>query len=134
MEVGQHPIRAARQRTEEPAVRPAVDTQPVGRLVHRPCQDGGRAVVQRVGHRQARMDQLQPVLREVELAEEARSGGQRVEGGADVVPEAGQSQLGGAAAAPDAGGGLQHPHRTPRPGQGDGGGQAIGPAADDDGV
>ncbi len=57
--------------------------------VHMPA-GGGRAVVQRVRQRRRRVDPFDAVGAEVESAEERRGDAERVDGGADVVEEAGE--------------------------------------------
>ena len=88
-------VRGAGERRHQPAValrrrlpRPsAVASTERSRIA-------ARAVVERVGERGRRMDQLQPVLGEGRLAEERRPERHRMDRRADVVDEARPRQLG----------------------------------------
>jgi len=81
--------------------------------------------------RRRRLDQVEP---EVEAVEERRRGGERMDGGADVVAEAGERQLGGACAAADGVARLDDEDRASSLGERYRGGKAVRPRADDDGV
>ena len=65
-------------------------------------------------------------------AQELRADGHRVDRRAVVVQQAGHDRLAGAGAAADLVGGFQHGDLHAGLGEGDRGGQAVGPGADDD--
>jgi hypothetical protein len=98
-------------------------------LIPRASDDEGGAVVERVRERGGRFDQVEP---EVEAPEERRRCRGRVDGGADVVAEAGKRQLGGACPAADGVARLENEDRTSRPRESDRGGKPVRPGADDD--
>jgi hypothetical protein len=75
------------ERSHQGAVSRLVDAHTTGRLLHRPvCHDRG-AVIQWVGERIARMDQLHPTLREIHALEERGRLGQGRDRGAHIVHE-----------------------------------------------
>jgi hypothetical protein len=94
------------------------------------ADEQGGAVVERMRERGGRFD---PVDVELERPEERRSGGERVDGRADVVPEAGERQLGSARAAADAALRLEEEDRASGLRKSDRGGEPVR-AADEDGV
>jgi hypothetical protein len=97
-------------------------------------EDGRAAVVERVGRAGAGVHPLQAVLGQRHAGEHGRCRGGRVHGRERVVAEAGQGQLVGAHGPARAVGGLEHDHSAACPREADGGGEAVGPGADDDRV
>ena len=89
------------QRAHQPPVGTAVGAQAGGGLRHRAEHQRRAAAVERVGELDLRPGQLHAPCGQVEALEEWRRLGQRVRGGADVVPEPRQGQLLGPAAAAD---------------------------------
>jgi len=85
-------------------------SQVLGRCLHRPLQDDGRAVVQRMGQRGRGVNPLQAVLDKGQSPQEWRGYGSGYTQ-QDIVLESGQGQLGGANASP---------HRRPGLEDGDG--------------
>jgi hypothetical protein len=81
-----------------------------------------------------RRGRLNQVELEVERPEERRCGSERMDRRADVMAETGKCQLGRACAAPDRIARLEDEDRTAGLGEGDRGGEAVRPRADDDGV
>ena len=123
-----------RDGTDQPTVALAVLAQAGGRGVQVAAHQRRAAVIERMGQRHRRLDPLQAVLRQRPLAEDRGGSAQRMDGRADVVDEAGQGQRRRPAATAHLGARLQHQHAAPGSGQGDGGGQAVGPGADDERV
>jgi membrane protein implicated in regulation of membrane protease activity len=91
-------------------------------------------VSRRMGERRAGLDEFQAVGLEGEASKKGGAGGKRMDGGTDVVAEAGQGQLGGSDPTTNCRPGFQQAHRAARLGQHDGGGEPIGAGADDDGI
>jgi hypothetical protein len=89
------------------------------------------AVVERMRERRGRLDQLDV---EVERVEERGDGRKGVDRRANVMAEARERQLGGACAASDRVARLEDEDRAAGLGEGDRGGEAVRPRADDDGV
>ena len=89
-------------------------------------QGNGRAVIKRMRQRQVRLNPFQAIIGQGQALEEGGTHPQRVNGGADVVAEAGQGQFGRAHPAADGFFGFQQQHPPALARQGDGGGQAVG--------
>ena len=87
-----------------------------------------------MGQGRVGVHELEPVLRERQVAQEGRDEGEGVDGGAGVVHEARQRQLLGAAAAADGVGALEDRDRAAGPGEHDGRGEPVGARADYDGI
>jgi hypothetical protein len=121
-------------RPHEPAVRRPVGAQPGGGLPDRALEEDGASVLERMREGGGRLDQLEPVLRQRERAEEGRAGNERMDRRAVVVDEAGQRQLAGAEAAADLLRRLEHAHAEPGAGERDRGREPVRPRADDVGV
>ena len=119
------------QRAHQPPVGTAVGAQAGGGLRHRAEHQRRAAAVERVGELDLRPGQLHAPCGQVEALEERRRLGQRVRGGAHVVPEPRQGQLRGPAAAPDDLRTLDDLHVQASRSQGDGSGQAVRAAAHD---
>lgn len=97
--------------------------------------DGGATVVEGMGEGEVRVDPLEAEVFEGEGAEEGGGGREGVDGGADIVGEAGEGEVGIAAHAAAGGiAGFDEKGGAVFLGQGDGGGEAVGAGADDDGV
>ena len=86
------------RRVQPPPVRPAV-AQPCRRGLDRSLEHGRGSVVERMRERRRWLNPLEPVRAQRQAAEERRGDGERVDGGADVVREAGQRELRGPKAA-----------------------------------
>jgi hypothetical protein len=95
------------------------------------ADEQGGAVVERMRERGGRLD---PVDVELERPEERRRDAERVDGRADVVPEAGERELGRARAAADAVLRLEDEDRASGLRESDRGGKPVRAGADDDGV
>ena len=92
----------ADERVEESPVSPGVGgCEPGGRGFQRAVAGGGGAVIERVGEGDRRMNPLQPVALQPERLKEGRPGGERMDGRAAVVPDAGQRERFGGSAAAD---------------------------------
>jgi len=87
-----------------------------------------------MGERDVGMDPLEAVPLEVQRAKDWRAGRHRVDGGAGIVNETGQRKLGGAGGAAGSFHGLENEYAQAGPCQEDGGGEAVGAGADDDGI
>jgi hypothetical protein len=81
-----------------------------------------------------RVDELETVVGEREVAKGRRGCAERVEGRADVVDEPRERELGGARAAPDRLLRLADEDGPARPRERDGGREPVRPGPDDDGV
>jgi hypothetical protein len=79
-QVAEQVLRAGDKRSEQLAVRPLVRRERGRGLLDRPGLDRGRPVVERVGERQWRVNPLESVLGERQLAEERRRDRHRVDG------------------------------------------------------
>src|SRR5205823_3933089 len=86
---------------DKPSVRPPIATEVRGRRVDRSLEEDSRPVIERVREGRGRLDPLESLPREIELAEERRRSAERMECGANVVHESGKGQLTGATAASD---------------------------------
>ena len=91
----------------------------------------GAAVVERVRQVDLRPAPLEPVLLQLQRAQEGRRRRHRVRGRADVVEHARHGQLGAAGAAADRLRGLEHRHLDARPRQRHRAGEPVGAGADD---
>src|SRR5437016_5038856 len=87
------------QRLHQAAIGGCVRAERAARVVEAPLEHCRCAVVERMGERRGRMNPLQAMLSERERAEEGRGDRHRMDGGAEVMLEAGERQLGGASAA-----------------------------------
>ena len=94
--------------------------------------DAGGAVVEWVREGELRCASSRPCALERQWCERRRTGRERMDGRAHVVPVAGQGQRFSARAAADLLGGFEQQHRIPRGGQERGRGEPVGPRADDD--
>ena len=92
-------------------------------------QDGG-AIVQRMGQRGFRVDPFETVRGQRELFEAGGADGHGMDGGAEIVGEAGERESGGTRAAADLGRGFVDRDRVPGARQQNGGSQAVGAGAD----
>src|SRR5437763_1316479 len=90
-----------------------------GALEHCRC-----AVVERMGERRGRMNPLQAMVSERERAKEGRGDRHRMDGGAEVVLEAGKRQLFGASTAAESGLSFEDDDGAALPGYGNRGGEA----------
>ncbi len=122
------------ERSHEPAVGPRIGAEAVRGLGDRPVQHDRASVVERVGERDLRMHELEPVLAQRQPAHEGRADHERVDRRADVVAEAGLRQLLGAGAPADRRRRLEHQHRAPRLCDRDRRGEPVRARADDDRV
>ena len=114
-----------------PVPGPAVLAQARHRVVERPVEHPGAAVVERVDEGDLRVDQLEAVALEVGRLEERRHRGQGVDRRAHVVEEARQGELRGAGPAADGVGAFEDEHRAARLRARDGGGQPVGTGSHD---
>jgi hypothetical protein len=131
-EVGGDRLEALGERPEHAAPARAVGPQAGGGLGDRSVGRATGGPVQRV-----RVLHLWPAPREslvsqVEAAGEGGVDGERMSGRALVVDQAGERQLIAAAASAEGVGGLEDLDLDPLGGEGEGGGEPVGPAADDD--
>ena len=94
-------------------------------------EESGGSVFERVGERGGGVDPLQPVALELERVEKGRANAERMDGGADVVMEAGERELKGAAGAACSGLGLVDVDFEASLSEDDGGGETVGAGADD---
>ena len=92
-------------------------------------QHAGAAAVERVDTVDLRPAPRQAVPVQVEAAQELRADGHRVDRRAVVVQQAGKDRFAAAGATADLVGGLEHGDLHAFGGQGDGGGEPVGPAA-----
>ena len=129
--VGQEAMRIAEERSDQAPVRARVAGQLGHGLVDREAQEDRRLAVERVGHRGARPEPGEAVLRQRQAAEPGRQDPERVHRRAHVVQEAGQRELGRAAAATRLVGRLQHQDRGAGLRQVDRRRQPVGTGADD---
>jgi len=109
----------------------AVFAEEGGGVVERVEEGYGVAVGEGVGEGDAGLDPAEAVLLEGEGAEEGGCDGHGVDCGADVMAEAGEGGFFGADAAARLGCGFEYSDRGTRAGECDGGGEAVGSAADD---
>ncbi len=114
------------ERFEEGAPGLAVGPETGGGGVEGALEQNGGAVVQGMGEGRIRVDPFQTEAGQGKQLKTGRADGQGVDGGADVVNEAGQGKLGGAEAASELRGLLQHLHGMAGAGQQDGRAQAVG--------
>ena len=98
-----------------------------------PPQQAGTAVIERMGELDLGPEELQAEAIEVLCLEERRGDPHRVKSRAVVVDQARQGGLARADAATGPVGGFEHPDRQPRFRKGDGRGQSVRPAPDDNG-
>ena len=112
-------------RSDQAPVGGGVAAQPGGGLLHRSVNHRASAIVERMRQHRGRLDPFKPVQREGQSAEEGRSAGERMDGGADVVNEAGQRQFGGSRAAANHRLRLEHGHFAASLRDGDRRGQAV---------
>ncbi len=127
-------ISSGDQRLEQPPIGPAVVAQPRRRGRDGPLDDGGPAVLQRVGQGGRRVTPLQAEFGQGKGLHEGGQDPQGVDGGADVMDVARQRQRPGPHSAADLVLGLQDQDRTPRTGDRDRGGQAVRPGPHDDDI
>ena len=124
----------AADRSQQAAVGLGVVPETGSRLLERALHENRGAVVEGMGHRRRRVDQVEAVLGQGERAKEGRPRDERMTGGADVVDEAGQSQLRGADAPSERVLGFAYGHPPPRFRKRDRGRETVRPRADYDGV
>jgi len=103
-------------------------------LIERRIEEGGGAVVERVGERNRRMDPLEAMFVKRQRPKKGRGGGHGMDGGADVMEETGEGELRGAGATAELVGGFKEEDGFFCAGDGNGGGKAVWAGADDDGV
>jgi len=130
----QHPLHrrpALCDRTDEVAVRVGVRPEAGGSLVDATQQQHGLLVVKRMRDACGR---LEPFDVKLELAEHRRRSCERLNRGADVVPEAGQGELLCPHAAADRLGRLVYDNVEAGAGKGDRRGKAVRPRPDNDGL
>lgn len=123
----------AGQRLDKRAPGLAVGAEIAGGGVDGALQHNGGAIVQRVGQRRFGVDPFEAVPGQGELFEARRTGGHGVDGGTEIVDEAGKRQLGRARAAADFGSRLVDGDGVAGAREQDGAGQPVGAAADYDG-
>ena len=112
-----------------------IQPQSGGGGLHGLLQQGCGSVVKGVGQGRLGVNPLQTMGLQVQAAPERRSNSHGVDGRADVVAESGQGpRLGGAHPAPRLVVGLKHHHLPALLGQGYGGAQPVGAAADHRGI
>ena len=102
-QVGEEQLGILGQRFHQPAIGLGVRTERSGGLLDGPFEHGGGAVVEWVGERRRRVDQLQAMLDERNPLEERRGHREGMNRRADVVHEAGQRQRRRPCAAADCG-------------------------------
>ncbi len=115
---------------DEAAPGPAVGPEGLGGGGQRPFEHRRPAVGQGVGGGRLGVNPLQAMIGQRHPREDGRRHAQGVDGGADVVDEAGKGQLLGPAAAARYIGPLQHHDRAAGPGQGHRRRQPVGPGPD----
>jgi hypothetical protein len=125
------PFPVGEERLEQTPVRTAVFAKRCCRVVHRAMHEDRATVVEWMCERRRRVDELQS---EVQRAKEGRRGAERVDGRADVVPEARKRQLARACATPDGVLRFQDQDRPAGLSESDRGREAVRPRADDDRV
>ena len=123
-------VEPARRSTEQQLPPRPVDPEPVGRGLDRSVERPGGAVVERVDAIDLGPSPLQAIAVQPEVLDEPGPGRHHVDGGAIVEHQTREDVLAGANAAADPVGGLQHRDVDPLGGQGDGGGEPVGPGAD----
>lgn len=94
------------------------------------CSNPGVTVIEGVSAVDFRPAPRQPVATQVEAAQEARTDGHRMKRRAMIVQQSGQDRFAAAGAAAHLSCGLEHGDFQTCPGQHDGGGEPVGPAAD----
>ena len=127
-------VPAAGGPADVPRPGPAVLAQALHRVVDRPVEHAGAAIVERVHEGDVGMDQLEAVSPEVGRLEERRHRGQRVDRRAHVVDEARQGERRAAGPATDGVGALEDEHGTARRRARDRGGQPVRTGAHHDDV
>ena len=120
------------QRSEHPLPAPAVSAQAGGGVRHRPLGRRAPAAVERVGVLHLGPAPAQSVRAEVKLPRERGVERQRVRGRALVVNQARERQLARASASAEGVGRLKDGHLHAGVGEGEGGSEPVGPAADHD--
>jgi len=133
-DIPQKPLVALREGADEPPVCPAVGAETLGRLLERAVQAQGPAALEGMGKGDLGVDPFETEPLEPELTEEGRREGQGMDGGADVVDEAGEREGGRAGAAADRVRRLHEQDVPETPCERYGRGQAVGPGAHDDGI
>ena len=108
-----YPAPVAHKRRHQPAIRAPIHAQPLGSHAHIALKHSRAAVVERMRHRIARVNPLQPVIRERQRAQVRRTSGKRVNRRAYIVQEPRQSQFLGARAASGCVRSLQNKHAAP---------------------
>ena len=94
--------------------------------------EGGRnAAAEGMGERDLRVDPLETVAFQAEGAKKGRGGGQRMNGGTEIVDEAGEGQLRGAGGAAGAALAFQDQDAEAGAGEHDGSGKPVGPRPHD---
>ena len=119
------------RRPEKPAPGAPVLAQPRRRLLDRADHRRGAAVVERVRQVDLRPAPLEPVLLQLQRAQEGRCRRHRLPRRADVVDDSRDRQFRAAGAAADRLGRLQHRHLDARLGQRHRAGEPVGARADD---
>ena len=125
-------VEAVGERSEQRPPAPPVLAERAGGLVDRSEGGGAAAAVQRVGVLDLRPKPAQAMGGEIEPPGEGRVHRQGMSRGALVVEETGNRQLGAPGATAGGLRRLDHEHLHSRVGEGDGGSEPVGPAADDD--
>src|SRR5438132_4169775 len=140
-DVGQRPhhvdeevVETFADRSEQPGPAAPVRPESLGGGADRLQHDAGGPVVEGVGEGDLGPAPPQSVPAEVDLLQERRAHRQGVDGGAVVVEEPVAGQVAGAGAAPDGVGRLEDSDGHTLAGEGDGGGQPVGPGPHDDGA
>lgn len=121
------------QRAEQAPPGAAVRAETGRGRVDRPPQGCSASAVQRMTELHLGPAPDEPHAAEVEPLRERRSGGQGMDRRAVVVHEAGHRELAGPGATTEPVGRLEHRDVHTGRGEGEGGGKAVGTAADNDG-
>ena len=130
--IGEQVVEVVRRMFEDATPPLAVAVERFDRAIQRSVQHARRTVVERMGAVDRRLQPREAVRREVELGEERRRGGDRMDGRAVVMDQAGDDHLRAARATADRIARLEHRHVHAGAGQPRRGGEPVRPAADDD--
>jgi hypothetical protein len=124
-------IPVGHKRFEQAAVCSSVINQSPSCLFDRAVREDCRAVIQRMSKRHWRVDQVEV---ELERAKERRCGAERMDRGAEVVPEAWKRQLASSCPTADRVPGLEDENRAAGLSEGDRSSETVRPRADNDRV
>ncbi len=129
--LGQH-VESLRSPIEQGPPAATIGAQPVGRLAYRTVQHARAAVIERMHAVDIGQQPAQAVAVQVQAGEELRADGHRMDGRTVVMHQAGHDGLAAAGTAAHLLGGLENGDLQSGFGQGDGGGEPIGPATNHD--